>query len=85
MAFAANLKIAKFFLDFLFYRGRNIVVDINLGNVCFNCALNWINIYTKSSQVELKDINYQVVPPKNCEECEGEEKEPTTGGNPNDE
>jgi hypothetical protein len=39
MAFAANLKIAKFFLDFLFYRGRNIVVDINLGQVidCCKC------------------------------------------------
>ena len=51
------------------------MVDINLGNVCFNCALSWINIYTKSPQVELKDIHYQVVPPKDCEECEEEENE----------
>jgi len=55
-----------------------MVTDINLGNVCFNCALSWINIYTKNSQVELKDIHYQIVPFKDCEECEGEGEEFTT-------
>jgi len=52
-----------------------MVTNINLGNVCFNCALSWINIYTKSSQVKLKNIHYQLVSTQDCEECEGEEGE----------
>ena len=54
--------------------------EIELGNVCDSCAIDWIKIYTRlystnESKVEFKDIKYNLVVPRDCEECDGEAEE----------
>ena len=54
-----------------------LMEKIDLGNVCDSCAIDWIKMYTNlyatnKSNVEFQDINYNLVVPKDCEECDGE-------------
>ena len=47
------------------------VVMIHLGKVCEPCADDWIHIYM-SAGVSKDLIEYDVVDPLDCDECEGE-------------
>jgi len=51
------------------------MIEIELGDVCPQCASDWVSIYTKSPEVAVENIHYKLVIPKNCEECEGESEE----------
>ena len=51
------------------------MAEIDLGSVCDRCATNWMKIYINNSKVQLKDIHYKLVVPKECEECDGESEE----------
>ena len=51
------------------------MVEIELGNVCDSCAIDWMKIYIDNSKINLKNIHYKLVVPSECEECDGEAEE----------
>jgi hypothetical protein len=48
-----------------------VIMRIHLGEVCEPCADDWIHLYM-SSGVSRDFIEYDVVDPPDCDECEGE-------------
>jgi hypothetical protein len=54
---------------------ESLMAKIELGNVCDSCAIDWLKIYINNSKIESQDINYNLVTPKECEECDGEAEE----------
>jgi len=51
------------------------MVEIELGDICDSCAIDWMKIYINNSKIQLKNIHYKLVTPKECEECDGESEE----------
>ena len=47
-----------------------VVMRVHLGEVCEPCADDWISLYM-SSGVSRDFIEYDVVDPPDCDECEG--------------
>ena len=45
--------------------------NIHLGEICEPCADDWIHLYM-SSGASIDLLEYDVVDPPDCDECEGE-------------